>query len=390
MWLIVLFWVFVALTLYPFAIYPSLLWLYTSIAGSPPVTGDVSLMVSIIIPCWNEEDFVEQRIENLNEQDYPAELIEIIIASDGSSDGTNEIVRDLAEDDPRIRLLELQRGGQTAALDAGVEAAGGDVIVITDAGTTFAPDTISKLMRHFADKSVDCVVGAWTVLPVAPNAPYSRGERVYRKFEDRLRSLEARAGVAFHGQGACTGFRRGVYPRLPPDIAADLGAGLSIAVEGGHIVEALDLGVKDYMDGKTSQQLRARRRRVVRGMAAIRHYGRAMNPLHRPGLAFAVWSHKILRWLTGVWMLGAFITSALVWGFYNIPLYEVLFYLQAAFYLAAFIGYLGDGTRVSRIPIFGIPMSICVVTFAFTRGMIQVITGTREELWTPAGANAGD
>lgn len=387
MWLFVLFWIFVGLTLYPFFIYPGILWLYTRLFGKHPIRGETALRVSIIIPCWNEESFIASRLANINEQDYPAALIEIIIASDGSTDGTNELVLKYAQDDPRIKLLELQRGGQTAALDAGIEAATGDVVVITDAGTVFSPDTISKLMSYFADESVDCVVGAWSVVSSA-DAPYSRGERAYRNFEDRLRSLEALAGIAFHGQGACTGFRRGVYPKLPPDIAADLGAGLSIAIAGGHIVEALDLGVKDFMDGDTSNQLRSRRRRVVRGMAAIRHDPRAMNPFHRPGLAFAVWSHKILRWLTGVWMFGAFATNLALYLTYDIPLYNGLFYAQVAFYLAALIGYIGDGTRVSKFPLFGIPMSICVVVFAFTRGMAEVIAGTREQLWTPANAGA--
>jgi hypothetical protein len=126
-------------------------------------------------------------------------------------------------------------------------------------------------------------------------------------------------------------------------------------------------------------------------MAAIRYNGRSMNPFHRPGLAFAVWSHKILRWLTGIWMLGAFVTNALLWGMYDIPLYDVLFYVQAAFYLAALIGYLADGTRLARIPIFGVPMSICVVVTAFSRGMAEVVAGTRENLWTPVGVkSAGD
>ncbi len=388
MWLFVLFWVFAGLTLYPFFIYPGLLWLYTRLFAKRPARGETTLRVSIIIPCWNEGGCIEGRLANVGEQDYPADLIEIIVASDGSSDETNEIVMRLAQDDPRIKLLDLQRGGQTAALDAGIEAATGDVVVITDAGTVFDPDTISKLMSYFVDESVDCVVGAWTVV-ASGDAPYGRGERAYRNFEDRLRSLEALAGIAFHGQGACTGFRRGVYPKLPSNIAADLGAGLSIAVAGGHIVEALNLGVKDFMDGDTSNQLRSRRRRVVRGMAAIRHYGRAMNPFHRPGLAFAVWSHKVLRWLTGVWMLGAFATSLAIYLTHDMLLYDVLFYAQAAFYLTALIGYAGDGTRVSRCPLFGIPMSICVVVFAFTRGMVEVIMGVREDFWTPANAGAG-
>jgi glycosyltransferase involved in cell wall biosynthesis len=384
MWLIVLFWVFVGLTIYPFIIYPGVLWVYTGLFGKRPIMGETRLTVSLIIPCWNEEDLIERRLDNINEQDYPADLIEIVIASDGSSDSTNEIVARRAEDDPRIRLLDLQRGGQTAALDSGVQAATNDVVVITDAGTVFAEDTLSKLMSYFADDEVDCVVGAWTVVPLE-EAPHNRGERAYRGFEDRLRSLEARAGIAFHGQGACTGFRREVYPRLPASIAADLGAGLSIAVKGGKIVEALDLGVRDYMDGATQDQLRSRRRRVVRGMAAIRYNGKAMNPLHRCGLAFAVWSHKILRWMTGFWMLGALITNAGLFFAYDIPLYDGLFYAQVAFYALALIGFLFDGTRVARFPLLALPMSVCVVAVAFSRGFLEVLAGTKEDLWTPVG-----
>ncbi len=386
MLLIVLFWLFFALAIYPFLLYPGMLALHAAIFRRPLRVEPIEPRVSVVIAAWNEEDGIGERIENLLALDYPKDRLEVIIASDGSTDRTDEIVAEYAAADERVRLLALEHRGKTATVNAGVKAATGDIVISTDAGTRFAPDTVRTLVAYFADESVDCVVGELDWLPLE-DAPYNRGQAIYRRFENWLYLLEAKAGVGFQGVGPCMATRREKYPDLPPDSSDDLSAPLQIAYRGGRVVLARDTGAYDYMDGSTDSQVRARVRRVVRGLESIAHCPGLLNPFRHGRLAITVISHKIMRWLTGIWMLGMLVTNGLLWWFEDILFYDVLFYLQAAFYLLALLGLVLARTRLARNPLLSIPMAICVVAVAFLRGMVQFVAGEQYATWRPDSAS---
>ncbi len=383
--LITLFWVFVVLAIYPYVIYPILILFASILFPKRTFTRKIEPSVSIVIAAWNEEASIRDRIENALALDYPPDRLEVIIASDGSTDRTNEIVREMAKDDPRIRLLELPHGGQSAAINAGVAAANGEIVVRTDANTRFSPDVLRKMVKYFADPNVQCVVGKVTMVPLE-DAPYNMTEGLYWRFEARLRALEALAGIAFVGSGPCMAVRRRNYPRLEEDVAEDLSATMQIISSGGRIVQVSNLGVYDYMDGCTAGQMRSRSRRVTVALSAIWNNRGILNPFRYPQYCFSVLSHKVLRWLTGVWLLGALVTNALLMAQYDILLYDALFGMQAAFYVFAVLGLLVSRTRVAKIPIFAVPMSICVVSAAFIKGIAVFLYGDRRASWEPASS----
>ncbi len=387
--IVILFWVFFGLAIYPFAIYPLLLRI-ASLGGSKPRRDAAHTpSISVVVAAWNEEDLVARRIENLLASDYPEDLLEIIIASDGSTDRTNEIVAAYAARDDRVGLLALEHHGKTPTVNAGVAAATGDIIISSDAGTMFNEDTIRKLASYFADDSVDCVVGELNMVPIE-DAPFNRGERLYWQFEAMLRYLEARAGMGFQGCGPCMAIRRENYPELPSDGSDDLSAPLQIAHRGGRVIQVMDIGVTDFMDGATDNQLQSRRRRVVRALRTISHSRGILNPFRHPRTALAVFSHKILRWLVGLWMLGMFVTSAWLWWHEDILLYDVAFYGQAVFYVLALLGYLLSKTRAAKIPLLSVPLAVCVVALAFLGGIIEFLRGRSYATWQPTASAAGE
>ncbi len=386
---IVLFWVFFALAIYPFTIYPALLGLLALGTRKPKHDDRYTPKVTVVVAAWNEESLIARRLDNLLASDYPEDRLEIIIASDGSTDRTNEIVAEYAERDDRVRLLALPHHGKTPTVNAGVAAATGDIVISSDAGTMFAEDTIRKLAAPFVDDNVDCVVGELTMVPVE-DAPYNKGEGAYWKFEAWLRYLEARAGVGFQGCGPCMAIRRDTYPKLPGEGSDDLSAPLQIAHGGGRVIQVMDVGVTDFMDGGTEAQVQSRCRRVVRALRSISHSAGALNPLRHPRTAFAIFSHKILRWLTGLWMLGMFVTSAVIWWRQDILFYEVIFYAQAAFYLLALLGALLAKTRLSKTPILSVPLAICVVAIAFIAGIIEFMRGRSYATWQPTASGSND
>lgn len=377
--LIVLFWVFFALALHPYITYPFVIMILSSLRARPQQEGSEKPLVSVVIPTYNEEETIERRIQNLLEMDWPTDRLEVLVASDGSGDRTNEIVAGLAAADPRVRLLDLPRGGRCAAVNAGVAAASGEIVLLTDASTQFAPDVVGKLVAHFADQRVWVVVGTVNMLPFE-RTPLNFTEGLYWRFESRLREMEARAGLAFIGSGACIAVRRDRFPQLEDDASDDLNLVLKVISQGGRALQVANIGVYDYMDGDVGKQLQSRTRRVVRSLTTISRNAAIMNPLSHPDYAFCVISHKVLRWMSPLWLIGMLATSA---SLFALPFYRYVFLAQAAFYGLAVLGLAAQRLSVSSSPLLAIPLGVVVANAAFLRGLITFLAGRRVQMHNP-------
>lgn len=371
--LIVLFWVFFALALHPYITYPFVIMILSSLRPRPAQEARQKPLVTVVIPAYNEENGIERRVRNLLEMDWPVDRLEVIVVSDGSEDRTNEIVRALATSDPRVRLLDIPRGGRCAAINAGAAAASGEIVLLTDASTQFAPDVISKLVAHFGDPRVWVAVGTVNMLPFE-RTPLNFTEGLYWRFESRLREMEARAGLAFVGSGACIAVRRDRFPQLEDDASDDLNLVLKVIAQGGRAVQVANIGVYDYMDGDVSKQLQSRTRRVVRSLTTISRNVAIMNPLNHPDYAFCVISHKVLRWMSPLWLIGMLVTSA---GLFAVPFYRYAFFAQTAFYGLALVGLVTQRLSVSSSPLLAVPLGVVVANVAFLRGLVTFLTGGR-------------
>lgn len=371
--LIVLFWVFFALALHPYITYPFVIMILSSLRPRPAQQARQKPLVTVVIPAYNEENDIERRVRNLLEMDWPVDRLEVIVVSDGSEDRTNEIVRALATGDPRVHLLDIPRGGRCAAINAGAAAASGEIVLLTDASTQFAPDVISKLVEHFGDPRVWVVVGTVNMLPFE-RTPLNFTEGLYWRFESRLREMEARAGLAFIGSGACIAVRRDRFPQLEDDASDDLNLVLKVITQGGRAVQVANIGVYDYMDGDVNKQLQSRTRRVVRSLTTISRNAAIMNPLNHPDYAFCVISHKVLRWMSPLWLIGMLVTSA---GLFAVPFYRYAFFAQTAFYGLALVGLVAQRLSFSSSPLLAVPLGVVVANVAFLRGLIAFLTGGR-------------
>lgn len=371
--LIVLFWVFFALALHPYITYPFVIMILSSLRPRPAQQARQKPLVTVVIPAYNEENDIERRVRNLLEMDWPADRLEVIVVSDGSEDRTNEIVRALATSDSRVHLLDIPRGGRCAAINAGAAAASGEIVLLTDASTQFAPDVISKLVAHFGDPRVWVVVGTVNMLPFE-RTPLNFTEGLYWRFESRLREMEARAGLAFIGSGACIAVRRDRFPQLEDDASDDLNLVLKVITQGGRAVQVANIGVYDYMDGDVNKQLQSRTRRVVRSLTTISRNAAIMNPLNHPDYAFCVISHKVLRWMSPLWLIGMLVTSA---SLFAVPFYRYAFFAQTAFYGLALVGLVAQRLSFSSSPLLAVPLGVVVANVAFLRGLIAFLTGGR-------------
>ncbi|HTK23492.1 MAG TPA: glycosyltransferase, partial [Gaiella sp.] len=174
--------------------------------------------VAVIVAAHDEEALIGRRVENLLALDYPPEQLEIVVASDASEDGTNEIVEAVAAKEPRVRLLDCPRGGKVAAQDRAVRDTESDVVAFSDANATWAPDALTQLVATLADPDVAYACGALRL----EDAEGNNREGLYWRYELWLREQESQLGSVTGGNGSIYALRRGDYVEVDPRWGHDL------------------------------------------------------------------------------------------------------------------------------------------------------------------------
>ena len=250
--------------------------------------------VTVGIAIHDEADEIAARIADVLAQEIDASL-EVIVASDGSTDGSDEVVQALAAPDPRIRLLSLPRGGQTAAQNRILAESRSEIVVLTDAETRFEPGCLAALVVPFADPRVGATTGVllWRNLG---DTPTSRHEGVYWRYEQSVRRAESRAGWLTAATGALLALRRELIRPVPEHSSFDHIAPLQVREAGRLILAVPEAVATDRVVERLGDQFRARSRTATRGIAANLAMAGRLSPWRRPSAAIAIWSHKILRW----------------------------------------------------------------------------------------------
>ncbi len=357
-----------ALAVYTWMGYPLLLCalraLRPRVTGLPAAPGDP--FVSIIIPAHNEQERIAAKLENCLELIYPQDRMEIIVASDGSTDGTEEIVRGFVAREARIRWLQSdQRAGKSGVQNLAAAAARGDIFFFTDASTRMGPGVLQSMVGDLADPAVGLVTSA--VHFGQPGDAVGKGQGFYWRFEFFLRQLESDLGMLATAAGCAFTVRRELFRSLPTCYGDDCIAPLDVRLQGYRVVQQQSVIVFDTMPQGIQGELRARVRMTARNWAGTLARPAVLNPLHFPLTALGLISHKLLRWLTPFFLGIIFLSNTLlVIAGHGI----VLWWLQIAFYLSAFIGW--ELTRKHRpAGIFGYSFSFCLANVGFLLGIVK-------------------
>ena len=380
MLLAVTFWVATALLAWVYVGYPLVL---VAVARLRPIRLLAVLSrpdLTIVIAAYNEAAQIAERVANVFAQESSgARLAEVIVASDGSTDGTDALVGNLARQEPRLHLLSLPRGGQTAAQHAAFKAASGDVLVLTDAETRYENDCLARLSDAFRDPRVGCATGRleWRDEQATATAA---NEGTYWRYERRIRDLESQAGLLTAVTGALLAVRRSSYRPVPLTASMDHLLPLYVREQGGLVVYVPDAIANDRPISGLREQYRNRSRTATRGIAANLSMIWRLNPLRHPGAAFAVWSHKLLRWATP-WLCATAVLSATVLALTSHGAYAVVPLIAAIGIVA---GVTGDviANRGHRPPRpLALARALLVVNLAFARAWVNVVIGRQIETW---------
>lgn len=333
--------------------------------------------VTVAIAIHNEARTIEARIANVLEQELDAE-IEVIVGSDGSTDSSEEIVGRLAQTDPRVRLLLVPRGGQTATQNAIAEAATGEVIVLTDAQTRYEPGCLSALVAPFVDSRVGCTTGVlgWRNETASRTAGH---ESVYWRYEQVVRRLESQAGWLSSGTGALLAFRRSIMGQVPPHSSYDHIAPLIARAAGRVVLAVPEARATDRVVSGLRAQFHNRSRTATRGIAANLAMARELPPWRQPGTALAIWSHKLLRWASPWAALVATASAASLWRSgrraYAVPVAAAVA-TPAAAGAELLIRRGGGGTRWGSAA-----LAVVIVNAAFLRGWLNLFGRRRITIW---------
>jgi cellulose synthase/poly-beta-1,6-N-acetylglucosamine synthase-like glycosyltransferase len=335
----ILFWLSAGLIVYTHLGYPLLLWALTHLhrfQHSSPHRGtkggndaDEQLpTVSLVIPAYDEEDVIADKVANALALDYPRDRLQIVVASDGSSDATATRARAAGAD----LVLELPPGGKVAALNAGAERATGEVLAFSDANSTWAPDALRQLVAPFADPKVGYVCGQVRFLdPSGDNL-----EGAYWRYEMAVREMESALAGVTAGNGAIYAVRRSAYIPLAPSGSHDLSFPFALAKRGLRSLYAPAARAEEKMVPTLEGEF-ARKRRMMVGLWDIVVGEGMLSPRGYPPLfAFEILSHRLLRYLSPLLHLLALLANTFLLddGWF----YVLTFALQIALIAAALLG----------------------------------------------------
>ena len=289
----IVFWAAAGLIVYAHLGYPLLLWVLAKLFGekeSPGEAGGELPRVSLVIPAYDEEEVIERKIANARALDYPADRLEIVVASDGSGDRTAELARGAGAD----RVLELPRGGKVAALNQAVREATGTVLAFSDANSYWQPDALRRLVARFANERIGYACG---------QVRFSGGEGgnqegVYWRYEMAVRSMETRLAGITAGNGAIYAVRREAYIELDPSRGQDIGFPFELTKRGWRAVYEPAAVAEEKMAPTVEGEFR-RKRRMMWGLWDVMLKWGMLDPRgYGPAYALEIYSHRLLRYLT--------------------------------------------------------------------------------------------
>jgi cellulose synthase/poly-beta-1,6-N-acetylglucosamine synthase-like glycosyltransferase len=363
---------------YTYIGYPLLVFVLSRLFSRPVRQDDFTPKVSVIIAAHNEELNLGAKIENTLALDYPREKLEIVVASDCSTDRTDEIAQQYADRGVILHRQE-ERHGKTMAQKAAVKASSGEILVFSDATTNYQPEALRKIVRSFADSQVGCVAGQLVYVDRAATA-VGQGCRSYWGYEKFIKRSESRLGSLIGVSGCLYAVRRICQVRLANQMIDDFVIATEIHLQGLRtIYEPAAISTEDT-NKRSRDEFQMRVRVIAQTMRALYRYRRILNLRQHGMYAFQMLSHKVLRYAVPFFLLTVLISNWLLAD--NSDLYRYIFIGQVAFYASAAIGWLAERIGIKVGPL-AMPYYFVLVNVASIVAFLRFLGGGTQVVWEP-------
>lgn len=370
-----IFWTMVGLVAYTYAGYSLSILLLAQFVRRPVRRAPIEPTVTYLITAYNEEKSIAAKIEQVLTLDYPRDKLNILVASDGSTDRTDEIVRKFS--DRGVKLVRVEgRVGKTETQNQAVKQATGEIIIFSDATTFYEHSAIRNIVRNYADPDVGAVSGRYEYRNPT-GASIGVGSILFWSYENLIKTLQTRIRTISGACGCIYSIRRSLYAPLPADIISDLCEPLKILEQGYRIVFEPEAIAFEETTGHTKEEFSMRVRVATRGMRGLIYMRALFNPFRFGFVSFQLFSHKVMRWCVPLFAVVLLAANAFLLGHW---FYNTVFVLQLLFYGAAVVAYLMERAHVTFKPLT-IPLYFVTVNLAAVVAMIRVWRGYKAVTW---------
>lgn len=374
-----IFWLSVAAIGYAYVGYPLLLIVLSRLRPRPVRSGHWTPSVTVIIAAYNEERDLAAKLENTLALDYPPSHLEIIVTSDCSSDRTDEIARSFASRGVKLHRQE-QRHGKTAAQNAAVTKARGEIIVFSDATTHYRPDVLRLMMPAFADKSVGCVTGR-VIYQDEKDSSVGTGTQSYWNYEFFLKRHESAVCSLIGVCGCMYAVRASAYIPLYNEACSDFIIATTMVEQGLRAVYVPEAVCSEEPNRQAKKELAARVRIISQTFSDLWRNRKVLNPFRSGFYAVQLWSHKLMRYLVPVFLIAIFFASAVLAT--RSAFYAAVFVMQVAFYLAALVSSILERLGVT-FSLLALPQYFVITNLASLIAFVKFLTGERYTRWEPS------
>lgn len=384
-----LFWVSLGGILYTYFGYPVLIFLLAKMIQKPETYQTYKPSVTLLIAAYNEETVIEDKIKNSLTIEYPKDLLQILVVTDGSRDRTPEIAKRYINYGIEI-LHEPERRGKMAAINRALPDARGEIVVFSDANNYYQPDTILKLIQPFGNPGVGAVTGAKVI--GQGDGSLGASEGLYWKYESFIKKQESRTGSCTSAAGEVLAIRKKLYSSPPDDVINDdFYIAMQIVRNGYRLVYVPDAKSIERVSPSAQDEI-ARRTRINAGRFQAITMAKQILPFNHPLLVWQILSHKFLRPIVPFFMIGAalFNLMAVLFppatkGFWILskPYSLVFLGLQFLFYMLAWIGMKAGnrGEQNKLVRLFYIPTFLTNSNYAALLGFFRFLRGSQSHMW---------
>jgi cellulose synthase/poly-beta-1,6-N-acetylglucosamine synthase-like glycosyltransferase len=359
--------------------YPAILIVLDKLVkGKPVQTDDISPPVSLIVSCYNEADVIEQKITNCLSIDYPQHQLEVLFVSDGSEDGTDEVIKQYCNE--RIKLIRQEgRLGKTMGLNLALAEAKGEIVVFSDANAMYKQNALKMLVRNFHDESVGYVVGAAIYKDDAESSAGS-SENIYWQYEIFIKKIESKLHSVVGGDGAIYAIRRSLYEPLDKEDINDFVNPLQIIAKGYRGIFDADAICYEQTAGDFDKEGKRKQRIVNRSFSGLMKNITVLNPLKYGFYSLELFSHKLLRWLIPFFILIA-VVGIIILAHMKLVMFQWALLLGILFTWSILVGKLLKN-RQACPSAFLIPYYFYLVNFNSMKGVLQSLRGNVQITWS--------
>lgn len=380
----IIFWTCIAIVFYSYIGYGIVIYIVVKIKNSiqkkTEFDSSYEPEVTLVVPCFNEADYIEEKIKNSLELDYPKDKLKLIFISDGSSDDTPDRIKKY---DSVIALHENKRSGKAAAMNRAMTYVTTQIVAFCDANTTLNKEAIRELVKHYKDEKVGAVTGEKRIISTNKEGASTAGEGIYWKYESLLKKLDSDFYSVVGAAGELMSYRTSLYKELPGDsLLDDLMQSMQIAIDGYRVIYEKNAWAAETASANVKEELKRKIRISAGAWQSMLRLGKAFNPFHNFNLFFAFISHRVLRWtLAPLSLLILLITNVLLAS--QSSLYTIILILQIGFYALALLGWYFENKRI-KVKVLFVPYYFFIMNLCMYLGLFRFLKGKQSVSWERA------